>query len=280
VKFSQVNAMTETFYKLTHEEWKQMMKLRPAESKVLLYLRTLAPFGDRPISLTVRGVARETELAPGTVSKALKELDRLGWIDLELLKVSIKVNPFSPSKEVFPSGNSRDVQETPVTSRKQLNPVGNSCSPEPSPSKGFASPQTNKTNKTNKKRERAIEISNFLESNSSFRNFCLRKAQGLPSVPVLLDSWIVANFEELKKMWAKSQTSSGDQNSAAARQNSVTTPAVVETERSRSVVKYPQVQARIDRGELKQDPIFPEGVYDLADNWWKKADLEELSHEY
>ena len=252
---------TTSFYKLTHEEWRQMMKLRPAESKVLLYLRTLHPFGDRSISLGVRGIARDTELAPGTVSKALKELDRLGWVDLELLKVSIKVNPFSPSKEVFPSGNSRDVQETVVTPRKQSNPVGNSRGLKPAPSNGSTTPQTNKTNKTNKTREREGEVLKFLESNPSFRDFCLRKAQALPSVPVLLDSWISSNFQELEGLWAKSQTSSGVRSSAAA-----------------EIVEYPQVQARIDRGELRQDPIFPQGVYDPQGNWYKKSDLEALNH--
>ncbi|MEG4420806.1 hypothetical protein QUA70_19765 [Microcoleus sp. LAD1_D5] len=255
---------TSTFYKLTPEELMSFNKLRNSELRVLLYLKSIAPFEDRPVNVSVRAIARSLDLNPSTVSRALKELDRLGLASVEILAASVTVSPFSPSKDVLSPRNTQCTHATPDAPTQQQMHPRNNRSPEPSLSNGFKPSKTNKTNKTNKTRERAIEISNFLESNSSFRDFCLRKAQGLPSVPVLIDSWISANFEELKGLWAKSQTSSGVRSSAAA---------VVE-----AVQLYPQVQARIDRGELKQDPMFPEGVYDAQENWWKKADLEELNH--
>lgn len=70
------------FYTLTNQEWaRACTELKPAELKVLYYLRTLDPFGDRPLNLGVRELAAALNCNPGTVSRALKALDKKGWID-------------------------------------------------------------------------------------------------------------------------------------------------------------------------------------------------------
>jgi DNA-binding Lrp family transcriptional regulator len=120
-------------YPLTNEEWLHtIQELKPTEIVVLYYLRTITPFGDRPQKLGVRELAKTLKIAPSTVSKALKRLDQLEYIDLELLQVNFKIlskgllshpgNDVSPEKqEVFPTGNS-------VSYSEQAFPTGNSVS--------------------------------------------------------------------------------------------------------------------------------------------------------
>ncbi|NJM89935.1 MAG: MarR family transcriptional regulator [Hydrococcus sp. RU_2_2] len=86
------------FYPLQHEEWlRACRELTPAQRDVLYYLRTLAPYGTS-LDLTAAEIARqlstpERTVHRQTVSRALKELDRKGFVDLELIKVEAKVNP-------------------------------------------------------------------------------------------------------------------------------------------------------------------------------------------
>jgi hypothetical protein len=79
-------------YRLTHEEWIQAVKtLKPAEKDVLYYLRTLDPFGDRYLEFGVREIARILDYDPGTISRALKSLDAKKHINLDLLRVGVRI---------------------------------------------------------------------------------------------------------------------------------------------------------------------------------------------
>ena len=86
------------FYPLQHEEWlKACRELTPAQRDVLYYIRTIDPY-NQGIDINAAEVARQLS-APErivhrqTVSRALKELDAKGFIDLELLQVRTKVKP-------------------------------------------------------------------------------------------------------------------------------------------------------------------------------------------
>jgi DNA-binding Lrp family transcriptional regulator len=80
------------FYALQNDEWvKACQELTPAQRDVLYYLRTLDPYGDRPLNLGVTEIARQLKLDKSTVSRALKALDQKGWIDLELIQVKAKI---------------------------------------------------------------------------------------------------------------------------------------------------------------------------------------------
>lgn len=86
------------FYPLQHEEWlKACRELTPAQRDVLYYIRTIDPY-NQGIDINAAEVARQLS-APErivhrqTVSRALKELDAKGFIDLELLLVRTKVKP-------------------------------------------------------------------------------------------------------------------------------------------------------------------------------------------
>ncbi|NJN85569.1 MAG: MarR family transcriptional regulator [Leptolyngbyaceae cyanobacterium SL_7_1] len=107
--------MSKPHYRLSCEEWlcvSQSLKL--AELRVLYYLRTLYPFGDRQLDLRVVDIAATTGLTKGTVSKALQSLASKEYIDLELISVRVRVN----SAKKFPTGNLQVSQETSESCRK------------------------------------------------------------------------------------------------------------------------------------------------------------------
>jgi predicted DNA-binding transcriptional regulator len=81
----------ETHYPLKPSEWLQMCNaLKPAELKILLYLRTLDPWGSRDLSIMVADIAEELNLNKRTVSRAVMKLDREGWINIEIHEFSLK----------------------------------------------------------------------------------------------------------------------------------------------------------------------------------------------
>lgn len=126
------------YYQLTSEEWLRACKeLKPSEKDVLYYLRTLDPFGERDLDIGVREMARALGMSPSTVSRALKELDRKEWIDMEITSARVKLhsqqalcgevlsqgNSVAPTQQdtcgkVLPPGNS-------VASGQQVLPPGN-----------------------------------------------------------------------------------------------------------------------------------------------------------
>jgi len=151
-----------TFYMMTNEEWLSFRrkKLTESEKDVLIYLRTLDPFGDRSLSLSVRGIAKELEYNPSSVSRALKRLDQLGLIDIELIKVKVSIKSLgsqNTSGSVAPTQQLNELlrgQEAEcvdafesASTHSQMRPR-NSDSPEPLPQAESGTPHTLKTLKT------------------------------------------------------------------------------------------------------------------------------------
>lgn len=72
-------------YPLTEAEWLNVWdELKPAEIKVLFYLRTLNPWGDRNLEVRVTQIATTLKLNKSTVSRALVRLKQLGYISLQI----------------------------------------------------------------------------------------------------------------------------------------------------------------------------------------------------
>lgn len=77
-----------TFYQLTTDEWcKAWEILRPAEIKVLYYLRTLHPFGGE-LKFKIEEMAEILHLNRSTISRALSKLNKQGWIQVR--EISLK----------------------------------------------------------------------------------------------------------------------------------------------------------------------------------------------
>jgi hypothetical protein len=84
------------FYPLKSEEWlKSIKELTHSELKILYYLRSIDPYSNG-VSLSPAQIARDistekVKVHRSTVSRALKSLDRRGFISMELIKVRVKV---------------------------------------------------------------------------------------------------------------------------------------------------------------------------------------------
>ena len=82
------------YFPWTLEEWKIMTKaLTHAQLKVLGYIRAACgPWGDREIQICVKDLANELELDRSTVSRALNHLSKEQLIDIELIRVGVRVS--------------------------------------------------------------------------------------------------------------------------------------------------------------------------------------------
>ncbi|MDB9529953.1 MarR family transcriptional regulator [Oscillatoria sp. CS-180] len=118
-------------YRLTSEEWiRACRELRPSEKDILYYLRTLDPFGDNPIDIKVREMARELNVSPSTVSRALKALDAKGWIDLEIMSARVKLHTNQGGEKVLPLRNGvAPAQHSDKNAVEKVLPQDNSVAP-------------------------------------------------------------------------------------------------------------------------------------------------------
>lgn len=86
------------FYPLQHEEWRRACKeLTPAARDVLYFVRTLDPYSDG-VEVSAAEIAKQLStdtrtVHRSTISRAFKELDTKGFIDLELIRAYVTVKP-------------------------------------------------------------------------------------------------------------------------------------------------------------------------------------------
>ncbi len=194
------------FYQLTHSEWLKTVKdLTGAEIKVLYYIRSLDPFGNCKHEYSVTQMASDLGLSKGAVSKALKKLEQVDEIDIELVRVKIQIKPscnsdeplpeensVSYKKQEFPIGNLDLPEETSVSHRKHEFLVGNIQSPE-SPVDKDSSPSKIYIDfiKTLSEAERA----NFL-------NFCLEKTKNLQQEVNDIEAWLAHPNKAGQNRWS------------------------------------------------------------------------------
>ena len=111
------------FYPLQHDEWlRACHELTPSQRDVLYFIRTLDPYGEG-LEFSIADIARQLStnnktVHRSTVSRALKELDAKGFIDLELLKVKVNIRAKGihccAQTTVLPTDNERDHDATSV----------------------------------------------------------------------------------------------------------------------------------------------------------------------
>lgn len=185
-------------YRLTADEWLTLCNsLKPAELKVLIYLRTLNPFHDRELEIGVRDLATQLGLSPSAVSRALKHLQAQGYIDLELIAVRLKVkskgvptpkpapNQKSSEQSTLPPEPPRCLDTISVASRQHPLPPDNSQPPEPKLEASSEPPHTLNTDQPDLKPEREEP-----EISTGFRNWLINKANQLPIKPAILEQWL------------------------------------------------------------------------------------------
>lgn len=150
-------------YRLTHREWCSSTKrLKPAELKVLYYLRTLDPFGDHWLDIHITPIADDLELNKSTVSRALRKLAEQKYLDLEIQTARVrlfsreKVLPTDnllPTDNSLPSDHSSFLQTTSVIATQPERSPDNTPFLKPAQDKGFEEGQctNNRSNFLNNK---------------------------------------------------------------------------------------------------------------------------------
>jgi hypothetical protein len=192
------------FYPLQHEEWlRACRELTPAQKDVLYYIRTIEPY-NKGIDLNAAEVARQLS-GPGgkvhrqTVSRALKELDRKGFIDMELLQVRAKVKAKglwcdeTPGCDETPPVIMTHLAGSPDTTVDHETPQVIVTHHTESETVSMPESCNSKINKTNSDLNKTLSES----EREHFLKFGLKKAAELPKPPTLPERWVWVNFDEL-----------------------------------------------------------------------------------
>ena len=196
------------FYQLTNKEWVETVKdLTGAEIKVLYHVRSLDPFGDRELDYSVTQVALQLGLSKGAVSKALKKLDQMNLICMELVRVKVRIktnknnvtefseeNSVSYRKRKLPIRNENLPEETEVSSGKHSFSIGNEQPPEPLTGKDYSVSQTIQT------------YSEFIQTLSeseraNFWEFCEEKTKNLSQEVNDIEAWLAHKNKAGRNRW-------------------------------------------------------------------------------
>ena len=239
------------FYPLQHDEWlRACRELTPAQRDVLYFVRTLDPYGDG-LDISIAEIARQLStdkrtVHRSTVSRALKELDANGFIDMELLMVKLNIKakgihcwdseaytlPFGNASgvqdaslratqeasetSVLPTDNKRDHDATvlPTDNERDHDATSVITTQQARSLRNKREPQASPNHDSNSLRLNKT-YKDFIDSlcetkREKFIEFGLRKAAELPKPPTLPKKWIERNWQELREEFftASSQTPS------------------------------------------------------------------------
>ncbi|HEY9601438.1 MAG TPA: helix-turn-helix domain-containing protein [Allocoleopsis sp.] len=239
------------FYPLQHDEWlRACRELTPAQRDVLYFVRTLDPYGDG-LDISIAEIARQLStdkktVHRSTVSRALKELDAKGFIDMELLMVKLNIKAkglhccdseastllFGNASgvrdisllatqgaseiTVLPTDNERDRDATvlPTDNKRDHDATSVIMTQQARSLRNKREPEASQNKDSNSLRLNKT-YKDYIDSLSpnqreKFLEFGLRKAAELPKPPALPKKWIARNWEELREEFftASSQTPS------------------------------------------------------------------------
>jgi hypothetical protein len=163
--------MSEQFYKLTNSEFLKINELlKDAQLRVYLYLMTLNPWRDRAIEVDTAYIAEMLGLTRRTIQRAIKQLEDLHLVEIEITKFKIKHGQSKSEERITTHGSPSDTRIAKTTDgspERQMDRLSDTRiaettdgSPrrhtdrqretEPLQDGDSSIPQTNKTNKTNK----------------------------------------------------------------------------------------------------------------------------------
>jgi DNA-binding Lrp family transcriptional regulator len=209
-----------TFYPLDHDEFLLLNNhLRDAEIRTYLYLMTLNPFPDSSMEIDTSRISEQLGLTRRTVQRAVKRLQELGFIEIEITKFKYKKVVHGASSRLYvgdpnvassKNGDPNVVQNDPNVVQNDPNVVQNdpnvadTCL-KPLHSKDYEVPHTIQT------------YSDFIKTLSkdereSFLEFGKKKAAELPKFPTLPLKWIEKNFEDVRSQWFQTRDENKNQN--------------------------------------------------------------------
>ena len=227
------------FYPLQHEEWVKACKdLSSRARDVLYYIRTADPYSNG-VEITAAAIARELDCNRSTISRALKELDAKGYIEMEILaaKVSVTGRGLLDVAEIQPRCNSAEAVAKMQHAVQICNDSGKNATANanlqqttlemlaPTDCQPLKTPKdSNKTNQTLSEatREKNLALWNNFDEDfkNEIRNYAYQIAiPKLPIKPTLTEAWISQHCEELgnqamydtefqKSKWVKSSGNS------------------------------------------------------------------------
>jgi hypothetical protein len=228
------------FYPLQHDEWlRACRELTPAELKCLYYIRTSDPYSNG-VRLTVAAIARDLScegqppISRQTISRAIKRLDQLGYIEMEPLEFNVKISgkgilTVCENTDGVLTHHDRSSHTNGVlthhdrslhtTDDRYTPPTIATHQPEPETvtQQEFQNPKTllesSKTNKDLNKTlsesagERKKKLYQFLDSliepeRTFFLDFCKHAAANAYKNKIALpELWIASHFEELHRQY-------------------------------------------------------------------------------
>ncbi|MBD0268558.1 MAG: hypothetical protein ICV77_09720 [Cyanobacteria bacterium Co-bin8] len=171
------------FYKLTHDEAISMVTtLRYSELKLLLYLKTLNPFGDNEIEINFTVVGEVLGIDPRTVSRSLIVLAEKGLVgDIEVTTVRVTIHPYrctSGSGDPVPGSGDPESIAGALASSDLQNPSDYSDYSDYSDRSGERSDDGKENG--------------FDEVDPAYKDFLIRKSRQLPIKPRSLERWLRA----------------------------------------------------------------------------------------
>jgi hypothetical protein len=204
------------FYPLKSEEWLESIKqLTHSELKILYYVRSLDPYNNG-INLTPAQIAKDlsTEKSPmhrSTVGRALKSLDHKGFIQMELLRVRIKVNPKGFLSEEVPedvvSKQQGCEQTTPVATAQHTVQLHNTKCSHATPSaptqQSKAETQLQKEFQVSKINKNYLDFKDSLSQSErdNFLRFVEQKIQNLEKPINDLEAWLASQTKAKQNRW-------------------------------------------------------------------------------
>lgn len=227
------------FYPLQHEEWVKVCKELSSRARdVLYYIRTADPYSNG-VEITAAAIARQLDCNRSTVSRALKELDAKGYIEMEILaaKVSVTGKGLLDVAEIQPRCNSAEVVAKMQHAVQICNDSGKNATANANLQQATletltptdfqplkTSKDSNKTNQTLSEATRERNLILWKNLDEDFKNEIRTYAYQiaipkLPIKPTLTEAWISQHCEELgnqamydvefqKSEWVKSSGNS------------------------------------------------------------------------
>ena len=217
------------FYPLKSEEWLDSInQLTHSELKILYYVRSLDPYNNG-IDITPAQIARDlstekNKMHRSTVGRALKSLDKKGFINMELIKVRIKVNPRGflaepepkpePKPEPNPEAKNDVVATQPccdhatnvVTTQHRVQPRNTECAHT---TQSAATQQSKAETQSEQKLENPKTLKTYLDFKRSlsegerenFFNFVKEKTNNLEKPINDLEAWLASKNAAKQNRW-------------------------------------------------------------------------------